>query len=224
MLDLSDVNEDWLPCLSSVSQTDHWLDLDNFLKEERETYDVYPPVADVFRAIIQTPLSQVRAVILGQDPYHDIGQAHGLAFSVLDGVKPPPSLNNIFIELNHDIGISQPNSGNLVRWADNGVLLLNTVLTVRAHQPASHRGRGWEVITDSLIRAVSARPDAVAFVLWGSSARSKKDLLDDKRHLIIESPHPSPLSAYRGFFGSRPFSRVNTFLAKQGREPIEWRL
>ncbi|HEV7371401.1 uracil-DNA glycosylase [Arenibaculum sp.] len=185
---------------------------------------IFPEPALVYAALELTPLSAVRAVVIGQDPYHGSGQAHGLAFSVRPGTRPPPSLRNVFKELRADLGIAPPGHGSLVRWAERGVLLLNTVLTVEEGQAGSHRGRGWERLTDAVIRAVSDRRDAVAFVAWGLPARRKADLVDGGRHEIVSSAHPSPLSASRGFLGSRPFSKVNAFLERRGQAPIDWRL
>jgi uracil-DNA glycosylase len=178
----------------------------------------------VFAALHLTPRASTKVVILGQDPYHGAGQACGLAFSVPPGVRPPPSLRNVFAELQSDLGIPPPSSGNLEPWARQGVLLLNTTLTVRGGASASHQGRGWETFTDEVIKAVDAKPERVVFILWGASARRKRALVDPARHVVIESAHPSPLSASNGFFGSRPFSRANSALAEAGREPVDWRL
>jgi uracil-DNA glycosylase len=185
---------------------------------------IFPEPELVYAALELTPLSAVRAVVIGQDPYHGAGQAHGLAFSVRLGTPVPPSLRNVFKELHDDLGLAPPGHGSLLRWAEQGVLLLNAVLTVEEGRAGSHRGRGWERLTDAVIRAVAARSDPVAFVAWGLPARRKADLVDPGRHAIIFSAHPSPLSASRGFFGSRPFSRVNAFLESRGRPPIDWRL
>ncbi len=176
------------------------------------------------RALRHTPFASVKVVILGQDPYHDIGQAHGLAFSVPAGIKQPPSLVNIFKELRADLDILPPDQGSLVGWADQGVLLLNTILTVRAHEAHAHRRQGWETFTDTIIKKLNERPDPVVFVLWGTPARLKKKLLDPRRHLVLEAAHPSPLSAHRGFFGSKPFSAINRALATWGKEQIDWRI
>ncbi len=215
---------DWNPILRGEFAKPYWADLMSFVAAERERHAVYPPHDEVFAALHLTPYAQTKVLILGQDPYHGAGQAHGLCFSVRDGVEVPPSLHNIFAELESDLGIAAPASGNLERWAQAGVLLLNTTLTVRARKAASHQGRGWETFTDEVIAAVSAKPEPVVFVLWGNPARRKKPLIDTVRHTVIESPHPSPLSANRGFFGSRPFSRVNEALIAAGREPVDWRL
>lgn len=215
---------DWNPVLRTELDKPYWAELQHFVADERARGAVYPPEGDVFAALHLTPLAEVKVLILGQDPYHGPGQAHGLCFSVRPGVPPPPSLVNIFTELHSDLGIEAPSGGDLTPWARQGVLLLNATLTVRAHQAASHQGKGWETFTDQVIRAVNDKDERVVFVLWGASARRKKDLVDTSRHTIIESPHPSPLSAHRGFFGSRPFSRANEALVAAGREPVDWRL
>jgi uracil-DNA glycosylase len=193
-----------------------------FVADERRRHKVFPPEDEVFTALELTPYDRVRVLILGQDPYHDDGQAHGLAFSVRPGVPFPPSLANIFRELESDVGCARPKSGSLVPWARRGVLLLNAVLTVRAHEPNSHKGKGWEKFTDAVIRAVSEKEERVVFVLWGGYAQKKRDLVDTSRHAIIESAHPSPLSARRGFFGSRPFSKTNALLADANEPAIDW--
>lgn len=212
----------WREVLSGETGQDYYRRLGEFLAAERARYTVFPPEDEVFTALELTPPAQVKALILGQDPYHDHGQAHGLAFSVRPGVKPPPSLRNIFLELRDDLGCPLPASGCLIPWAEQGVLLLNTVLTVRAHQAHSHRGKGWERFTDAVIRAVSAGQRPVAFVLWGAPAQKKRPLIDVDRHLLVESAHPSPLSARRGFLGSRPFSRTNRALEDWGRGAVDW--
>ncbi len=212
----------WQHALASEFGESYFADLRQFVLAERAGGQVFPPAADVFNAFQLTSLAEVKVLVLGQDPYHDVGQAHGLSFSVRQGVKPPPSLRNIFKELESDAGVSMPDHGCLESWARQGVLLLNTVLTVRAHAANSHRKRGWERFTDRVIDSVNAGPP-VAFVLWGKPAQRKAERIDD-RHLIIQSPHPSPLSARRGFFGSKPFSRINTFLTEQGSQPIDWSL
>ena len=193
-----------------------------FVAHERSTHPVYPPHDEVFAALHLTPYADTRVVILGQDPYHGPGQAHGLCFSVRHGVRVPPSLANIYRELRDDLGIDPPNHGNLERWARSGVLLLNTTLTVRGGAAASHQGRGWERFTDRVIETVAAKPSRVVFMLWGAAARRKRSMIDAERHTIIESAHPSPLSAHNGFFGSRPFSRANAALADAGLEPVDW--
>jgi uracil-DNA glycosylase len=212
----------WNAILGDQLLEPYYQHLSTFIAEERRQYAVFPPANEVFNAFALTPFDAVRAVILGQDPYHDEGQAHGLAFSVREDVAPPPSLRNIFKELQSDIGCDKPVNGNLEPWAAQGVLLLNTVLTVRAHEPHSHRGRGWEPFTDAAIAAIAAKTEPVVFVLWGAPAQKKMPLIDTGRHMIVKSPHPSPLSAYNGFFGSRPFSAVNAALKDAGHEPIDW--
>lgn len=213
---------DWNPILRGEFAKPYWPELQSFVAEERRHHAVYPPKDEVFAALHQTAYADVKAVILGQDPYHGPGQAHGLCFSVRPGVPLPPSLRNIFQELASDVGVTPPNHGCLDAWADQGVLLLNTTLTVRAHAAASHQKHGWETFTDEVIRAVDAKDDRVVFILWGAAARKKKALIDRRRHAVIESAHPSPLSAHNGFFGSRPFSRTNAALAEAGRDPIDW--
>ncbi len=215
---------DWNPVLRGEFEQPYWDELQRFVAEERAQHTVYPPAADVFAALHRTPYADVKVLILGQDPYHGPRQAHGLCFSVQPGVQVPPSLQNIFKELESDLGISPPNHGCLDAWADQGVLLLNATLTVRAHQAASHQGHGWETFTDQVIRAVNDKDERVVFLLWGASARRKKALVDTSRHVVIESPHPSPLSAHRGFLGSRPFSRANEALEAAGRDPVDWRI
>jgi uracil-DNA glycosylase len=213
---------DWNPLLSGEFDKPYWAELMRFVATERARGPVYPPKDDVFAALHLTPHASVKALILGQDPYHGPGQAHGLCFSVRSGVPKPPSLANIHQELHDDLGCPIPTHGSLESWACNGVLLLNATLTVRARQAASHQRRGWETFTDRVIEAVNDKPERVVFILWGSSARKKKALIDRGRHAIVESPHPSPLSAHRGFFGSRPFSRANAALEASGRAPIDW--
>ena len=215
---------DWNPVLRAELAKPYWADLQSFVDGERARHQVYPPADDVFAALHLTPYAEVKVLILGQDPYHGPGQAHGLCFSVRPPVEPPPSLQNIFTELRRDLGLPLPNHGSLTSWARQGVLLLNTTLTVRAHQAASHQKKGWETFTDQIIRTVNDKPDRVVFILWGSSARQKRSLVDTSRHVVIESAHPSPLSAHRGFFGSRPFSRANEALEEAGRDPVDWSL
>lgn len=215
---------DWNPVLRTELEAPYWADLQSFVREERRRHTVYPPADEVFAALHLTSRHDTKVVILGQDPYHGPGQAHGLCFSVRRGVPIPPSLRNIHAELHSDLGIAPPPHGNLEAWAQQGVLLLNTTLTVRAGQAASHHGHGWETFTDQVIRAVSGKHERVVFVLWGANARRKRPLVDEDRHLVIESAHPSPLSAHNGFFGSRPFSRANAALAEAGREPVDWRI
>ena len=216
--------EDWQPIVGDELAKPYYHKLQEFLAAERQAHAVYPPEPDVFNALRLTPYADVKVLILGQDPYHDDGQAHGLAFSVLPGVKTPPSLVNIFKELRDDQSCRVPNNGYLAPWAAQGVLLLNSVLTVRAHSPAFHRGKGWETFTDSVIRAVDAKTDPIVFVLWGAFAQKKRALIDTSRHTVVESVHPSPLSARTGFFGSRPFSAINTALQAAGKSPIDWQL
>lgn len=213
---------DWNPVLRAEFDEPYWHDLQAFVRDERERATIYPPDEQVFAALHLTPYAQTKVLILGQDPYHGDGQAHGLCFSVQAGVAQPPSLVNIFKELQADLGIAAPPHGNLEQWARQGVLLLNAVLTVRAHQAGSHAGKGWETFTDRVITTVNARSERVVFILWGAYARKKRPLIDMDRHVIIESAHPSPLSAHNGFFGSRPFSRANAALRAAGREPIDW--
>jgi uracil-DNA glycosylase len=213
---------DWNPILREQFDEPYWRELQQFVVDERAHHEVYPPHDEVFAALHLTPYAEVKVMILGQDPYHGPGQAHGLCFSVRRGVPAPPSLQNIFTELHSDLGIARPAHGSLEVWARQGVLLLNATLTVRAHAAASHQGKGWERFTDAVLRAVDAKPEPVVFILWGASARRKKKLIDTVRHVVIESPHPSPLSAHRGFFGSRPFSRANEALVAGGRAPVDW--
>lgn len=215
---------DWNPVLRGEFEQDYWRPLQQFVAHERTVATVYPPPDEVFAALHLTPYAATRVVILGQDPYHGPRQAHGLCFSVRRGVALPPSLANIYTELRADLGIEPPAHGNLEAWARQGVLLLNTCLTVRAGQAGSHHGKGWEQFTDQVIRAVDAKPHPVVFVLWGAAARRKKALLDLSRHVVIESAHPSPLSAHNGFFGSKPFSRTNAALTAAGLAPIDWSL
>ena len=213
----------WRSALRAEVAAPYFAQLLAFVEAERKKGEVYPPDDQVFTALELTPLTAVRVVILGQDPYHRAGQAHGLAFSVPPGVTPPPSLRNIFKELHSDLGVEVPaGAGCLTGWAAQGVLLLNTVLTVRAGAAGSHKGRGWERFTDAIIKATAELPEPPVFVLWGAPAHAKAALLDSKRHVIIKSAHPSPLSAWGGFFGSRPFSAVNQFLSKRGQPPIDW--
>jgi len=215
---------DWNPVLRSEFEQPYWKDLQAFVAEERASHTVYPPHEDVFRALHLTSIAATKVLILGQDPYHGPGQANGLAFSVGEGTRIPPSLQNIHKELEADVGLPRPTHGNLESWARQGVLLINATLTVRAHDAASHQKQGWERFTNRVIEAVNQKTDRVVFVLWGASARKKKELVDTSRHVIIESPHPSPLSAHRGFFGSRPFSRTNEALIAVGLAPIDWSL
>jgi uracil-DNA glycosylase len=215
---------DWNPILRAEFDQTYWADLQAFVADERRHHQVFPPPDEVFAALHLTPYRDVKVLILGQDPYHGPGQAHGLCFSVRRGVAIPPSLRNIYAELHSDLGIDPPNHGCLEAWARQGVLLLNATLTVRARAANSHQKHGWETFTDQVIRAVNAKPERVVFILWGSSARRKRDLVDRSRHVIIESAHPSPLSAHNGFFASRPFSRANQALEEAGRSPVDWRI
>ena len=214
----------WRPILVGETQKSYYTDLQKFVRAERRQHTIYPPDKDVFAALNLTPYEKVSVLILGQDPYHGPGQAHGLSFSVRRGVPIPPSLVNIFKELHADLGCQIPMHGNLEHWAKQGVLLLNAVLTVRAHQANSHKEKGWEHFTDAIIRAVNAKPDRVVFVLWGAHAREKAGLIDAPRHVIVESAHPSPLSAANGFFGSRPFSKINAALRAAGKPEIDWQI
>ena len=215
---------DWQGYLAEEMQRPYYRELRQFLIQEYRTQRIYPDMYAIFNALHYTSLADTKVVILGQDPYHGPGQAHGLSFSVQPGIEPPPSLINIFKELQTDLGCTVPNNGCLKPWAEQGVLLLNTVLTVREHAANSHHGRGWEIFTDKIISLLNEREKPMAFILWGSPARSKKKMITNPHHFIVESPHPSPLSAFRGFFGSRPFSRVNAFLEKNGQTPINWQL
>ena len=215
---------DWNPLLRQEFAEQYWAELQGFVQQERKLGAVYPPEEDVYAALHLTPYADVKVLILGQDPYHGEGQAHGLCFSVRRGVAVPPSLQNIYKEMQSDIGLAPPSPGNLESWAGQGVLLLNAVLTVRASQAGSHRNRGWETFTDQVIRMVNNKKERVVFILWGAFAQKKKPLIDSNRHYVIETPHPSPLSAHRGFFGSRPFSRANTALLEAGRSGIDWGL
>ena len=214
----------WRPVLIAETEKPYWKPLQQFVKDERKKYTVFPPDKEVFAALHLTPYEKVSVLILGQDPYHETGQAHGLCFSVRPAVAIPPSLQNIYKELHDDLGCQIPNNGCLTPWAEQGVLLLNAVLTVRAHQANSHQGKGWENFTDAIIRAVSAKADRVVFVLWGAYARKKAPLIDTSRHVIIQSAHPSPLSATNGFFGSRPFSKINEALREAGKPEIDWQI
>jgi uracil-DNA glycosylase len=214
----------WKRVLAGEIEQPYFKELAAFVAEERRQHTVYPPEGEVFSALKLTPYTAVNVFVLGQDPYHDDDQAHGLAFSVRPGVRPPPSLQNIFKELKSDPGCRVPNHGYLVPWAEQGVLLLNAVLTVRAHQPTSHKNKGWEKFTNAVLRAVGEKGDPVVFVLWGGYARKKTGLIDTSRHVIIESAHPSPLSARTGFFGSRPFSKINAALRAAGKREIDWQL
>lgn len=218
------ITNDWMEGIGEEFKKPYYRDLYFFIKEEYGKTVVYPNAEDIFNAFHFTPLSKVKVVIIGQDPYHGEGQAHGLAFSVKPTVDIPPSLENIYKELHDDLGLQIPNHGYLKSWADQGVLLLNTVLTVRAHQAASHQKKGWEEFTDAVIRAVNEQDRPIVFMLWGKPAQAKKAMLNNPKHLILTAPHPSPLSAYRGFMGCKHFSKANEFLRQNGAEPIDWQI
>ena len=218
------ITNDWSEALSPEYKKDYYRKLYKFIGEEYAARQIFPPGDDIFNAFHLTPLSEVKCVIIGQDPYHNEGQAHGLCFSVKPGVDIPPSLVNIYKELNEDIGCYIPNNGYLVKWAKQGVLMLNAVLTVRAHQANSHQGMGWEQFTDAAIRAVNAQDRPIVFLLWGGYAPKKRAMLDNPRHLVLTAPHPSPLSVYRGFFGCKHFSQANTFLKEHGVKEIDWQI
>lgn len=218
------INGDWLEALKDEFKKDYYKQLFEKVNEEYRTRLIFPPANDIFNTFHLTPLKDVKVVILGQDPYHGNNQAHGLCFSVKPEVEIPPSLVNIYKELHDDLGCTIPDHGYLVKWAKQGVLMLNTVLTVRAHQANSHRGIGWEEFTDAAIRVLNTQDRPIVFILWGRPAQMKKAMLNNPKHLILEAPHPSPLSSYRGFFGSRPFSKTNQFLEANGVEPIDWQI
>jgi len=215
------INKKWDELLKTEFQKPYFKSLGTFVKEEYKNKTVFPEYKNIFNALRYTDYDEVKVVILGQDPYHGVGEAHGLSFSVQKGVKRPPSLDNIFKELESDIGVKRTNN-DLTDWAKKGVFLLNSIMTVIKDRPLSHKDKGWETFTDNLIKLLNEREKPVVFILWGSYARSKKTLITNKRHCIIESPHPSPLSAYRGFFGSKPFSKANNFLVTNGIEPVSW--
>jgi len=216
------IEQSWKEHLTSEFEKSYFQKLTDFVKQEYATHRVYPKGSQIFNAFEKTPFDRVKVVILGQDPYHEPGQAHGLCFSVNDGIALPPSLQNIYKELEDDLGISPKPSGNLERWAEQGVLLLNATLTVRAHQAGSHQQRGWEEFTDAVIHHIAEEKEHVVFILWGSYAQKKGEFIDPVKHKILKSAHPSPLSAYRGFFGSKPFSKTNQYLIQTGQTPIEW--
>ena len=218
------ISNDWAKYLKPEYGKPYYKELYLKINEEYRTHKIFPPAEDIFNAFHLTPLHNVKAVILGQDPYHNDGQAHGLCFSVKPPVNPPPSLVNIYQELHDDLGCYIPNNGYLTKWAEQGVLMLNTVLTVRAHQANSHRGIGWEEFTDAAIRILNEQDRPIVFILWGRPAQMKEKMLNNPNHLILKAPHPSPLSAYRGFFGSKPFSKTNQFLKEHGIEPIDWQI
>ena len=218
------LGNDWDIILNDEINKEYFRNLITFIKKEYESKTIYPKQTDIFKAFRNTPYKDIKVVILGQDPYHGENQAEGLSFSVKVGVKQPPSLQNIFKELHDDLGYNIPKSGSLVKWSEEGVLLLNTVLTVEKDKAASHKDLGWEIFTDSVIKKINEKTTPVVFILWGSFARSKKSLITNKIHYIIESPHPSPFSAYNGFFGSKPFSKTNNFLISKGLKPIDWEI
>ncbi|WP_024620474.1 uracil-DNA glycosylase [Metaclostridioides mangenotii] len=218
------IGNDWDELLATEFEKDYYKDLRQFLIQEYSTRQIFPDMYNIFKALKHTSYKGTKVLILGQDPYHGDNQAHGLSFSVQPSVKTPPSLLNMFKELKDDLGCYIPNNGYLVPWTDQGVLLLNTALTVRAHEANSHKDKGWEIFTDKIISLLSEREDPVIFVLWGGNARSKVKLIDKSKHYILEGPHPSPLSAYRGFFGCKHFSRINNILAELGKEPINWQI
>lgn len=216
--------KDWRTVLADEFEKDYFLKLQEFVNQERETKTIYPPEDDVFNAFKYAPYDQVRVFLLGQDPYHGEGQAHGLCFSVRPGVRQPPSLKNMLREMADDVGCEEPNNGYLVPWAEQGILMLNAVLTVQAGKANSHKGKGWEKFTDAVIKKVNEKSDPVVFVLWGGYARKKAKLIDDEKHTIIESAHPSPLSAHSGFFGSKPYSKINKALKANGYSEIDWQI
>lgn len=218
------IGNEWDALLSGEFKKDYYLRLREFLKTEYGSRNIFPPMEDIFNALRYTSYSDVKAVILGQDPYHGAGQAHGLCFSVKKGVQPPPSLQNIFKELNADLGIQPPPHGELTAWAKSGVLLMNTVLTVREGQANSHKGQGWEILTDRVIELLNGRKQPIVFLLWGGNARAKAKLITNPAHLVLQCAHPSPLSAYNGFLGCRHFSKANQFLEANGIEPIDWQI
>lgn len=218
------IENDWLKPLSEEFKKPYYRELYKKVKQEYETKRVFPEPNDIFNAFQFTPLSKVKAVILGQDPYHNFGQAHGLCFSVKPGVEVPPSLINIYQELHDDLGCDIPNNGYLKKWSDQGIMLLNTVLTVRAHAANSHQGIGWEKFTDAAIKILNEQDRPMVFLLWGRPAQAKKSMLDNPKHLILEAPHPSPLSASRGFFGCKHFSKTNAYLEDNGLKPIDWQI
>ncbi|CUX45096.1 uracil-DNA glycosylase [Clostridium sp. C105KSO13] len=221
---MSGLSGDWYEALKGEFKKPYYKQLFVRVNEEYRTHKIFPPANDIFNAFHLTPLKNVKVVILGQDPYHNDGQAHGLCFSVKKGVDIPPSLVNIYKELQDDLGCMIPNHGCLTKWAEQGVLMLNTVLTVRAHQANSLRGIGWEAFTDAAIEVLNEQDRPIVFILWGGPAQKKRAMLNNPMHLILQAPHPSPLSAYRGFFGSRPFSRTNKFLEENGEEPVDWQI
>jgi uracil-DNA glycosylase len=218
------IHESWKTVLKDQFESEYFSKLKDFLVEEKKKFPIYPPGPLIFNAFEQTPFDKVKVVILGQDPYHGPGQAHGLCFSVPPGVKPPPSLVNIFKEIESDLGIKPPSHGNLEYWAKQGVMLLNATLTVRANQAGSHQNKGWEIFTDSVIKTISEKKENIVFILWGNYARAKKSIIDSSKQLILEAAHPSPFSAYNGFFGCKHFSKTNEWLKSHGIPEIDWRI
>ena len=216
------IENSWKEKLQEEFEKSYFKSLTNFIHEEYSTQEIYPPAKLIFNAFDKCPFSEVKVVIIGQDPYHNIGQANGLSFSVNEGIKVPPSLVNIYKEINVDLGKSIPQSGNLERWSEQGVLLLNATLTVRAHTPGSHQGKGWEQCTDKVIDSLSEECNNLVFLLWGNYAQQKGKNIDTNKHLVLKSPHPSPLSAHRGFFGNKHFSKANEYLIEHNKKPIEW--
>lgn len=216
------IEKSWQEVLQTEFDKPYFENLVGFVKQEYASNTIFPPAGQIFNAFNTCPFNNVKVVILGQDPYHGPGQAHGLCFSVNDGIQFPPSLQNIFKEITSDLGIPAPKTGNLTRWAEQGVLLLNATLTVRASQAGSHQGKGWEEFTDAVIKTISEKAENVVFILWGSYAIKKKSLINPSKHCILTAPHPSPLSSYRGFFGCKHFSQTNTYLTSKGKTPIEW--
>lgn len=218
------LQNDWVEAVGEEFKKPYYAELYKFVKEEYSNEIVYPPSDDIFNAMHLTPLSEVKVLILGQDPYHNQGQAHGLCFSVQPDVAIPPSLKNIYKELQADLGCTIPNNGYLVKWAKQGILMLNTVLTVRAHKPLSHQGKGWEQFTDAIIEAVNAQDRPIVYMLWGKPAQRKASMLNNPKHLVLKAAHPSPLSASHGFFGCKHFSQANQFLEENGMQPIDWQI
>lgn len=218
------INNDWDDILENEFNKDYYQKLRSFLDEEYKNHTIYPPAKDIYNALRNTSYSDTKVLILGQDPYHEVGQAHGLSFSVNKNIQIPPSLLNIYKELNDDLNCYIPNNGYLLPWAKQGVLLLNTVLTVRAHLANSHKDKGWEILTDAIIKKLNEKQVPMVFILWGRNARNKKSLITNNKHLILESAHPSPLSAYNGFFGTKPFSKTNQFLERNNCKPIDWQI
>ncbi len=221
---MSVLKNDWAKLLEQEFEKDYYIKLRKFIVEEYNTKVIYPDKNDIFNALHDTSFSATKVVILGQDPYHGPGQAHGMSFSVKPGIKTPPSLQNIFKELHHDLGSDIPNNGYLLKWAKQGVLLLNTVLTVQSNTPNSHKNQGWEIFTDKVIEALNQKQTPVVFLLWGNHAQKKAELITNKQHLLLKAPHPSPLSVHRGFFGSKPFSQTNRFLQENGLAEIDWQI